>query len=155
MGTLSSVRVLDRSHNGIGDVAEPAAIGRQHQIDHQRDELPQQGHAVLDLLTVDLAAVGGPAMDELVAEDVQPVDHDARHGHGFAGHYRRGGGALGGLELLLPTAAAVVVPKRAPEGIEQIGVVDQGPDAAREVLEQQGMQALVGIEQKDPLEEAP
>lgn len=54
-------------HNGITRIAPQGIRVIQHDLDHQRHQLAEDGNAVAQLFTVDLSVPGGAAVDKLVA----------------------------------------------------------------------------------------
>ncbi len=77
--TLDNLSAGSINH-GVQHFAEIMVGMVEHYRYHQRQQGAKDGDGVLQLFAVDAAVPGGAAVHELVAHDVEPVEHDAEPG---------------------------------------------------------------------------
>ena len=81
-----------------------------HHIDEHGHEKGQDDHAIAYLVPVDSVVPGRAAVDELVAKDVEPVEHEAQDRNGIARLQGSRKSALRGPEPLRPVMERVDFP---------------------------------------------
>lgn len=140
-------------HDRIDGVAPVGLRVVHHQGDDDRHQLFEQARAVAQLLAVDLAVPGGAAMDQLVAQGVEAVEHDREEQGGVAARQRHAGRALRAVEALLPFGLGEPAVPVLPEQVEDIGIVEQGADAGGEFLPDEAVDQLIPVEVAELLEE--
>ena len=126
-----------------------------HQPDHRRDQLPQQVRPLLHLAAVDAAVPGGAAVDDLVAQRVEAVEHDAEHLERVLLAQRVVGRGPAPLEARLPVLRARPAIVEIPERLVHVAVVDQHPHRGREFPPQQLVEPLLLVALDQPTEEGP
>lgn len=134
-------------------LSEIFAAALHHQPDDHRHQQPKNRRTILHLHPVGAAAPGGAAVDQLVAQHVEAVQHDGEQGGGVVAHHRVQRTFLRGCEAGFPRVAGVVLAHGAPEGFEDELVVDQYADRAAELAEQGVVQLPVGVERDQVLDE--
>ena len=121
-------------HDRIEGTAPVFARVVHHDIDEHGHEKGQDRGAISHLIPVDPAVPGRAAVDELVAEDVEPVELEAQDLDGIPRPQGSRESALRGPESFLPVfvppGSVVVLPER----VEHKAVVQKHADGSREVV---------------------
>ena len=103
-----------------------------HDVDEHRQQAGKNSCAVTDLIAVDAAVPRRSAMNHLVTKDIESVEHRCEDPRSVA--IAKGDCdlplALG--KTLLPVGKTLLAVEVAPEGREDIAVVEQQPDLLRE-----------------------
>lgn len=153
LSTRSTNRTFDADapqslppNHRILNFAEVEWMGVEHEIDDEGNNFGEESDAVVDLLAIDFAGVGGAAVDDLIAQDVESIHDDADDLQRVVAHQGGECGFFGIVERHLPSIRAVVFAHGAPERIEQIAIVDEGANGTGEALEQKLMDAARGID---------
>ena len=133
-------------HDRIEGTAPVFARVVHHDIDEYGHENGQDCGAIAHLIPVDPAVPGRAAVDELVAKDVEPVEHEAQDLDGIP---RPQGSRESTLRVpepfppvFVPADTVVVLPER----VEHIAVVQKHADGSREVVPYGVVHPLTGIQ---------
>ena len=105
-----------------------------HDIDEHGHKEGQDGGTVTHLFTVDAAVPGRASMNELIAEHIQPLEHEAEDAHGIPDLQGLHEATLGGLEPLRPVLEASDSVVMLPERVEYELVPEEYPDGPGEIL---------------------
>ena len=141
-------------YDGIDGVAPQRVRVVHHQCDDHGNEFAQQTSAITQLVAVDLATPRRTTVDQLIAQRVEAIEHDreqrGRIAAGECGLRRllRAGEPIP--PLLFTDPATLELPKQ----MKNVGVVEQRADAAGELLPDQVVNALAGVEIAEFLEKS-
>lgn len=124
-----------------------------HEVDEDGHEKGKDIRSIAHLFAVYTAVPGRTAMHQLVSQYIEPVEDETQHLRAVAGLKRLGEGAGRGPEPLLPVLETVDPVMMLPEGIEDVAVVEQQPHWPGESLPDGLVDAAIGIERRQPLEE--
>ena len=133
-------------HDRIEGTAPVFARMVHHDIDEHGHEKGQDRGAITHLIPVDPAVPGRAAVDELVAKDVEPVEHEAQDLDGIPRPKGSRESTLRGpesfLSVFVPADTVVVLPER----VEHKAVVQKHADGPREVVPYGVVYPLTGIQ---------
>ena len=133
-------------HDRIEGTAPVFARVVHHDIyEHGHDKGQDRG-AITHLVPVDLAVPGRAAVDELVAKDLEPVQHEAQDLDGVPRPQGSRESTLRGSESFLPVFLPVDSVVVLPERVEHKAVVQKHSDGLREVVPYGVVHPLTGIE---------
>ena len=133
-------------HDRIEGTAPVFARVVHHDIDEHGHEKGQNRGAIAYLVPVDPAVPGRAPVDELVAKDVEPVEHEAEYLDGIPRPQGSRESTLRGPESFLPVFVPVDSVVVLPERIEHKAVVQKHADGSREVVPYGVVHPLTGIE---------
>jgi hypothetical protein len=120
-----------------------------HDADENRNQGRQYGGTIADLIAIDAAIPGCPAVHQLIAQHIEPVEHDREQRNGVARCKRVIDRALGFAESLCMIAIARRAVMVAPEGGEYIGIVQEQPDFLRKAGPDTRIDHLAAIERDE------
>jgi len=123
-----------------------------HDVDEDRQQPRQHGRPVAHLRAVDAALPGRPAVHQLVAQHVEPVEHDPQQDRRVEPRHRRGDLALARRQMPLPSLMAGHAVLLVPERREHVFVGQQRADLLREPLPHRFVDAVRRVQQDELLE---
>ena len=125
----------------------------QQDLDDHRHHVSLDVVGVAQLLTVHRAAPGGTAVDQLIAQRVEPWEDDAQHRAGVVVGQRGLRGLASGREPRLPVLAAGQAVLMIPVGLEDEAVVEQHANPTGIAAPDQLVEAVVAVQLAQALQE--
>lgn len=116
-----------------------------HYVDEYRHQKFKDCRAVADLRAVDGAVPGGPAVDQLVTQNIKPVKNETQHAGRTCGLNGLRETAGGSVESLFPVVIAINPVMELPERVEHIPVLHEVADWTGKALPDGVVNLLVGI----------
>ena len=124
-----------------------------HDLDDDGHELPHDRVCIAQLVAIDVAVPGGPAVDELVAQCVEPAEDHGQHIAGTVLCQGMPGRTVGGTESRLPVVSAVEAVEMVPVGLEDEFLIEQHADGTGVLFPDHACQAFPLVQLSKPLEE--
>ena len=124
-----------------------------HQIDKDREKAPQDGSTVPDLIAIHGAVPRRTTVNELVTQDVEPVEQDREDPRRILGFHRMAACMPGPFEFLSPVLIASNTVVMLPEWSEHIAVIQKNADLLAETLPNHVVDPAACIEPHHDFEE--